>query len=250
MRLTILGSGTNVHPARAAAGYVLRTDHTLLLDFGPRTLMNLLRAGIDRHRIEHILFSHYHSDHLADFIPFFFDAAYHSNYVGPRPDLTIVGPRGTRDLFRTLIATLPGFTKARFRTTLKEVSDRAFWIGRTKVLPRTVVHSPGLHCLGYRIEYGGRAFAYSGDTQHCDSLVRLCADTDLAVLDCSFPANKPGRGHLHAGECGLVAREAGTKRLILSHFYPIADRYDVKAQAGESFGGRITLARDRMRITI
>mgnify|MGYP003338745424 FL=1 len=56
MRLTILGSGTNLHPTRAAAGYLVRTDHTMLLDFGPRTLSNLLKTGVDRHRITHILF--------------------------------------------------------------------------------------------------------------------------------------------------------------------------------------------------
>ena len=54
MRLTILGSGTNLHPTRAAAGYLVRTDHTMLLDFGPRTLSNLLKTGVDRHRITHI----------------------------------------------------------------------------------------------------------------------------------------------------------------------------------------------------
>lgn len=250
MRLTILGSGTNVHPKRAAAGYLLRTDQTFLLDFGPRTLMNLMRTGVNRHRIEYILFSHYHSDHFADFIPFFFDAVFYSNYLGKRPDLTLIGPPGTATLFRTLIAALPGFKKARFKTRFKEVTDRAFRIGQTTILPRTVTHSPGLHCLGYCIEHGGRAVAYSGDTQYCDSLVRLCSDVNLAVLDCSFPANKPGKGHLHAGECGQVAAEAGARRLVLSHFYEIADRYDVKGQAGKSFDGPITLARDRMTITI
>ena len=250
MRLTILGSGTNVHPTRAAAGYIVRTDQTLLLDFGPRTLMNLMRTGVNRHRIEYILFSHYHSDHFADFIPFFFDAVFYSNYIGHRPDLTLIGPRGTTRLFRTLIATLPGFKKARFKTRFREVSDRAFHIGKTSIVPRTVTHSPGLHCIGYRIEYGGRAIAYSGDAQYCRNLVPLCGDVDLAVLDCSFPANKPGPGHLHAGECGQVAAEAGVGRLVLSHFYPIAERYNVKEQAGESFGGPITLAGDRMTIKI
>jgi ribonuclease BN (tRNA processing enzyme) len=51
MDLTILGSGTNVHRTRAAAGYLVQTDQTLLLDFGPRTLMNLIKTGVDRHRI-------------------------------------------------------------------------------------------------------------------------------------------------------------------------------------------------------
>jgi ribonuclease BN (tRNA processing enzyme) len=250
MRLTILGSGTNIHPTRAAAGYLVRTDQALLLDFGPRTLMNLMRVGCDRHSISHILFSHYHADHFADFIPFFFDAVFYSNHVGARPDLTLIGPRGTKELFRTLLQTLPGFNMARFAVRFKEVADRPFWVGRTKICPRTVVHSPRLHCVGYRIEYGNKALAYSGDAQYCDSLVRLCGDANLALLDCSFPANKPGPGHLHAGECGLVAREAGVNRLVLSHFYPIAERCDVRGQAGEEFSGRITCARDRLTIKI
>jgi ribonuclease BN (tRNA processing enzyme) len=47
-----------------------------------------------------------------------------------------------------------------------------------------------------------------------------------------------------------VAREAGVGRLILSHFYPIAERYDVKAQAGEAFDGQITKAKDLLRIEL
>jgi ribonuclease BN (tRNA processing enzyme) len=72
----------------------------------------------------------------------------------------------------------------------------------------------------------------------------------VAVLDCSFPVQRPGKGHMHAQDCGRVAREAAVKRLILSHFYPVAERYDVKAQAGREFGGRITMARDRLRVEI
>ena len=251
MRLTILGSGTNVHPTRAASGYLLRTDRAILLDFGPRTLMNLIKTGVNRHRITHILFSHFHADHFSDFITFFFDAMIFTKYQGgKRPPLTVIGPRGTRQLFKTLFAALPGFGRTPFGVHFKEVSDRPFWIGHTKILPRTVTHSPRLHCLGYRIEYAGKALAYSGDSQYCNNLVRLCGDADLAVLDCSFPANRPGPVHLHAGQCGEVAREAGVGQLVLSHFYPIADRYDVKAQAGEKYGGRIRKGKDLLTITL
>ncbi|MCG3777663.1 MAG: Ribonuclease BN [Nitrospira sp.] len=250
MRLTILGSGTNTHPTRAASGYLLYTSQLLLLDFGPRTLMNLMRIGVDRHSITHILFSHYHADHFADFIPFFFDAVFFSNHLGTRPDLTLIGPHGTKKLFRTLIQTLPGFDKARFAVRFKEVSDRSFMIGHTKISPRTVVHSPSLHSVGYRIEYGNKVLAYSGDAQYCKNLIRLCEDANLALLDCSFPANKPGRGHLHAGECGLVAKEASADCLVLSHFYPIADRYNVREQAGERFDGRIVAGKDLMTIKL
>jgi ribonuclease BN (tRNA processing enzyme) len=250
MQLTILGSGTNVHPARAAAGYLVRTDRLLLFDFGPRTLKNLMKAGVNRHRIRHILFSHFHADHFADFVHFFFDAVFHSKFVGRRPDLTIIGPRGTKKLFGLMLKNFPGFSAARFKTTIREVKDQAFTIGRTRITARTVEHSTRLHCLGYRIEHGRRTLAYSGDAMYCKSLIQLCHNADVAVLDCSFPANRPGPNHLHAGDCGKVAQEAGVKRLVLSHFYPIAERYDVTAQAGRHYKGRIIKGKDLLNVVI
>jgi len=47
-----------------------------------------------------------------------------------------------------------------------------------------------------------------------------------------------------------VAHEAGAGRLVLSHFYPIAERYDVQAQAAEAFAGPIVAARDLLRIKV
>ena len=251
MRLTILGSGTNVHPSRAAAGYLVQTDQTMLLDFGPRTLSNLLKTGVDRHRITHVLISHFHADHFSDFITFFFDAVIYTKHGGGRrPDLTVIGPRGTKRLLGTIMATFPSFSSPPFGVTFREVADRSLTIGETTVTPRTMTHVPDLHAVGYRIDYRAKTLAYSGDTQYCPNLVRLCGDADVGILDCSFPANKPGPAHMHAGECGRIAREAGIGRLVLSHFYPIAERYDVKDQAGEHFDGPITRARDRMTIRI
>ncbi len=250
MLLTILGSGSNVHPTRAAAGYLVQTDQLLLLDFGPRTLANLMKTDVDRHRIRYLLFSHYHADHFSDFITFFFDAVYYSKFIGKRPDLTIFGPRGTKRLFSTILRTFPSFNSAAFRVRIREIGGRSFCLGRTRITPRTVVHSPRLHCVGYRIEHDGDVLAYSGDSQYCESLVELCRQATVAVLDCSFPANRPGPGHMHAGDCGRVAQEAGVQRLILSHFYPVSDQFDVKRQAGRTFDGRILIGQDLMTVEV
>lgn len=250
MTLTILGSGTNVHPTRAAAGYLVKTDQALLFDFGPRTLKNLMKAGVNRHHIRYILFSHFHADHFADFVHFFFDAVFYSKFVGTRPDLTIIGPRGTKKLFGVMLKNFPGFSAARFKTTIREVNDRTFMIGRTRITARTVEHSKRLHCLGYRVEYGGKVLAYSGDSMDCAGLRQLCRKADVAVLDCSFPTQRRRTNHMHAGDCGTVAQAAGVTRLILSHFYPIAERYDVAQQAARHFKGRITKGRDLMRLTV
>src|ERR1044072_3036211 len=107
MRLTILGSGTNVHPARAAAGYLVQTDQGMLLDFGPRSRMKLQKSRVYRHRITHILFSHYHADHFSDFVTFLFDEIIFTKYEGGRrPPLTVLGPRGTSKLFGTMFGML------------------------------------------------------------------------------------------------------------------------------------------------
>jgi ribonuclease BN (tRNA processing enzyme) len=169
---------------------------------------------------------------------------------GTRGPLTVVGPEGTAKLFRTLFSALPGFQKPPFAVRFKEVSDRPFRVGKTIVRPRTVTHSPGLHCVGYRIEYEGRAVAYSGDSEYCANLVRLCGDADVAVLDCSYSARRPGPVHLHAGQCGQVAREAGVSQIILSHFYPLAERDDLRAQAAETYGGRIRKGTDLLTIQV
>ncbi len=247
MRLTILGSGTNMHPRRAAAGYLVETDRPFIMDMGPRTLANLVKTKIDRHRITHLLFSHFHADHFSDFITYYFDAVVYSKLVRRRPDLTLIGPRGSRRLFRTIFRTFPVFKDAPFRTTIEEVGDETFRIGDTRIRARHVRHTPSLSCVGYRVEHRGRSCTYSGDSMYCEELVELCDRSDVVVLDCSYPSARPGPAHMHAGECGRVAQESRAGRLILSHFYQDADRADVKRQAGRYFHGTIQKGRDLLR---
>ena len=143
MRLTILGSGTNIHPTRAAAGYLVRTDQTILLDFGPRTLMNLMKSGVNRHGITHILFSHYHADHFADFIPFFFDACLYSiprrGQTGSHPDRAARHQGAVPDPLQTL----PGFNTADSQWIQR--GGRSSLLGSdARSFARTVAHSPPL----------------------------------------------------------------------------------------------------------
>jgi ribonuclease BN (tRNA processing enzyme) len=250
VNVTILGSGTNIHPTRAAAGYLFRTDRPILLDFGPRTLSNLLQTGIDRHTIQHLIFTHYHADHFSDFIPFFFDAVCHSKFATVRPSLTIYGPPGTKRLFQTIFRTFPSFSDAPFPVTLKEVEVQPFTIGETLVTPWPMTHSDQQICLGYRLEYQGRSVAFSGDAVASPQLIALCRNVDLAILDCSFASSQPGGGHLHAEACGKVAQEAGVKRLVLSHFYQAADRSNVVAQARRFFSGSILKGKDLLSLTV
>ncbi len=250
MKVTILGSGTNLHPTRAAAGYLIQTDRPILLDFGPRTLSNLLKTDVDRHTIQYLLFTHYHTDHFSDFLTFFFDAICHSNFSTIRPDLTIYGPPGTKRLFRSMFRAFPNWSDPPFQVTLKEVIDRPFTIGQTRVTPLPMTHSDQQTCLGYRVEFQGRSVVFSGDAMASPNLVSLCRDVDLAILDCSFSSHAPGGSHMHAEECGKVAKKANAKKLVLSHFYETADRSNVVAQARRFFSGPIVKGKDLLTLQV
>lgn len=250
MKLTVLGSGTNLHPTRAATCLYIETDVRFIIDFGPRSLANLLRTRLDRHAIEHLFLTHLHADHLAELIPFLFDAVFYSRHVGQRKNLNIYGPRGTARFVRRLLKTFPGFDKAEFSITVHELKNKPAALGQTLIFAKRVMHVPGLDCLGYRIEHRGRSLVYSGDSEKCPSLVDLCRGVDVAVLDCSFPNQRPSKGHMTPAEAGRVAQQAAVKKVILTHFYPIAERYDLLAQCAKMFDGKIRLAEDLMRIKI
>jgi ribonuclease BN (tRNA processing enzyme) len=250
MILTVLGSGTNLHPARAGACLHLETDVQFIIDFGPRSLTNLLKTEISRHGIEHLFFTHLHADHLAELVPFLFDAVFYSRHLGRRKDLNLYGPRGTARFVRSLLKTFPGFDKGKFGIAVHELKNKPMLLGQTRIISKRVAHVPGLDCLGYRIEYKGRTVAYSGDSEFCSPLIDLCRDADVALLDCSFPNQKPGKGHMTPAEAGRVARQAGVKRLFLTHFYPIAEKFDLLSQCAKVFKGQKRLAKDLMRIKI
>ena len=246
MKVIVLGSGTNVPSRRAAAGYLVKTDTNFVMDFGYRTFYNLSQVT-DRKKISHILISHLHPDHYEDFIPFFQNAVYESK-KSSRKDVTVIGPPGTKRLFSAML-NFPSFDGAKFKTRVREIPEGTFSIGKTKIVAKKVDHVPYLHCLGYRIEYSGKAIAYSGDAVLCEALVELCRNCDVAILDCSFPKNHPTGNHLGAINCGKVASEAGVKKLVLSHLYPACNGRDMAKECREVFNGEVIIAEDLMKIT-
>lgn len=87
----------------------------------------------------------------------------------------------------------------------------------------TVIASPGNHavpCIGLRFETAaGQAFAYSGDTEPCDSILRLARGAHTLVHEATglFP------GHTSARQAAEVALEAGVEKLVLVHIGPRTD---------------------------
>lgn len=68
----------------------------------------------------------------------------------------------------------------------------------------------------------GQAFAFVMDTRLCPNAVALARGVDLLVCEATYLASESSEasanGHLTAGQAAGIAREAGARRLVLTHF--------------------------------
>jgi ribonuclease Z len=68
----------------------------------------------------------------------------------------------------------------------------------------------------------GQVFAFVMDTRWCDGAIELAAGADLLVCESTFLSSEADLaeryGHLTAQQAGRLARVAGARRLVLSHF--------------------------------
>jgi ribonuclease Z len=117
--------------------------------------------------------------------------------------------------------------------------------GRT-VQPQDVLGAPR----------AGRRVVLSGDTRPCQSLVAAAREADLLIHEATFSDDEQERAqetrHSTGREAGRVAREAGVRRLILTH---LSTRHDVDfsrllAQARDEFNGPLEVAYDGMSFEV
>ncbi|MDX0233215.1 MBL fold metallo-hydrolase [Sinorhizobium meliloti] len=91
----------------------------------------------------------------------------------------------------------------------------------------SLVHPGG--CVGYRIEWGGRAVALVYDTEHepgilDPALLDFIAGADLMIYDCTYLESEMptfrGYGHSTGMHGSQLARAAGVTRLAMFHHDP------------------------------
>ncbi|MBL0700075.1 MAG: hypothetical protein JJV92_04255, partial [Desulfosarcina sp.] len=49
---------------------------------------------------------------------------------------------------------------------------------------------------------------------------------------------------------GEIASKANVKKLVLTHFYPTCDEYDIEKECRKNYDGQVILAEDHLRISI
>jgi ribonuclease BN (tRNA processing enzyme) len=93
---------------------------------------------------------------------------------------------------------------------------------------------------------------YTGDTGPSAELSRWASGCDLLLAECSLPEAMAMDTHLTPERAGELARDAGAKRLVLTHFYPPVETSNPPpaALAGTRVTGPVAAAQDGDRFTI
>jgi ribonuclease BN (tRNA processing enzyme) len=252
--VTILGSGTCVPSLKRSSCSVLMQigGSRLLFDSGPGTMRRLLEARTSIFEISHIFYSHFHPDHTGEFAPFIFATKYPDGSRRKTP-LTAGGGRGFLDFYEGLktayghwIELAPGLLNT-IEFDNKKTDHRQFEDFTVETAP--VAHNE--ESIAYRVTSSdGYSAVYTGDTDHCETIIELAKDADLLICESALPDKLRVKGHLTPSLAGDLAARADVRKLVLTHFYPECEKEDIAAECRKTYSGPLVLAEDLMEIKV
>ena len=250
MELYVLGSGTCIPTVdRGPSGLALSFGaHLIFFDGGGGSLRQMPGLGLDYRKIGYYCITHFHPDHVSDLVPFLFALNYTVDFTRSLP-LHIVGPQGLEIFYGRMRGIFGHWIEAKtYPLFFHEAKETKLDFSDFSVETLSMSHSEV--SIGFRVNAQGSSMVYSGDTDYCDNIVRLGRDADLLILECSFPDERKTAGHLTPSWAGKIAREASCKKLLLTHFYPVFEGYDILKDCQKEFSGKIHLAEDGMKLAI
>lgn len=264
----------------------------LLFDPGEGTQRQMLRAGVAAHDLHRICVTHFHGDHslgLAgviqrinlDRVPHeitahypcsgqaFFDRLRYATAYRETVELTEAPVDADGVLAVTGSYTLEA---RRLSHPVESFGYRLVEPDGRRMLPERLaahgVRGPDVGRIQREGALGGvslddvsevrrgQRFAFVMDTRLCEGVVALAEGCDLLVIESTFLDEDErlasDHGHLTAGQAARVARDAGVRHLVLTHFsqrYADPGEFERQARAA-GFDGELTVARDLMRVPV
>ena len=243
-RLTILGKSPSWQDRDGAcSGYLVETGGLrLLIDCGNGVFAKLRRYA-DYERIDAVLVSHLHADHLLDLVPFAYALRYGPPLRDDRPKLH--APPGARDALRRLCGAWASETLIEDAFELREYDpDRGLELDGVRVRFQSVPHYVPTYALELTASSDARRLIFSADCGPNDELVEFARGAALLVIESTLLEAEPAEpaGHLTAGQAGAIGRRADVGRLVLTHFSDQLDAAQLRGQAEAAFGRMIELA--------
>jgi ribonuclease BN (tRNA processing enzyme) len=252
VKLTVVGSGTAAPTAdRVCAGFFVESaESRILLDCGPGVVHQMARLELPWPRLDHVLLTHFHNDHVGD-LPFLLFALRWGLSQPRTARLDLWGPVGTGALVRRLARALGS-----------HVIDPGFPLRIHDLQPdeTATVGDAGLHALraphtdtslAFRIRSDGASLGYTGDTGPSEAVARFLAGVDLLVAECSLPDDEAMDSHLTPSRLAAMASLAAPRRLLVTHVYPQLAGRDVPGLlAAAGWTGETLMARDGLELDV
>lgn len=225
MKLTVLGClGAYPYKGQGTTGYLLESgDFHLLLDAGSTTLVQLEKI-IDPLKLDAVILSHYHHDHIADLgVLQYYWQLYPT--TEEKPLLPIYGH--TLDEFHFNDLTLPGVTEGRPYFETKQLE-----LGPFSVTFMKTIHPVVCYAMRFVENSTGKVFVFTGDSGYLEDFQEFAKDADLFLADTYlFAGNERHKAHFTSKESGELAKKANTKKLVLTHLPQHGDLQQLKAEA-------------------
>jgi ribonuclease Z len=168
-------------------------DRLFIVDAGAGSPDVAALGGLPLERLEGLLLTHFHSDHIAAIGDFNLQS-----WVAGRPaPLQVMGPEGVREVvagFNQVYRLDRGYRVAHHGAELlppelhvleaRTISPGVILDEEGLVIRAFEVdHDPVSPAVGYRFEYGGRSVAVTGDTLVTDELKEAVRGADLLLAD-------------------------------------------------------------------
>ena len=288
VRVVTLGTGGGpvVRLKRAEeANALLVGDAVYLIDCGDRCLVQLSAAHIPLAKVQAIFITHYHQDHVGGLMPLL-GIRWMTNVFSP---LKLIGPPGLEQIAKGYRQAMQPSVDAGFGPTpdpLTRIEVHEVGVGgvfqdpNIKVIATENAHytSPVANpaakpkSYSYRIETPAGSIVFTGDTAPSPAVTALAKGADLLIsevidvpatvrlLEQQTQSQLPPQiranmlrhladDHMTPEQVGQLAKDAGVKRVVLSHLAPGLDNEanpDALYAAGvrRVFTGPVTVASD------
>ncbi len=235
MKLHLLGvNGPFPESSGATSGYLLQADSALIqLDMGSGVLARLTALTAPE-SLDALFLSHWHFDHAAD-LPVLMYRLQAMGFGEGGPQLAVYAPVDESSALRKIVASVPCFR------LIDIAPGDTVTVGSCEIRIGEARHP--VPAVSFRIEEGGKAFGYTGDTNTLPSLAGFFRNVDLLLADGLFPAADwaEGKPHLSAELAASLAAEAEAGALVLTHLNPVYPTETLLREARQKYP-RVLLA--------
>jgi ribonuclease Z len=238
---------------------VIAGGHLYIVDAGEGSARNIMLAGLQAGKIDAVLLTHFHSDHISSLGNIMLQRWANGSHDKP---LEVIGPKGVEAVvegfnlayrldagYRTAHhgekicpPSGAGGTAKPFNLSAKE-DDSVVVVDQdgVRITAFKVDHRPVNPAVGYRFDYKGRSLVISGDTAYSRSLLKHARGADLLLHEAfqasilkmiheeyqetsnaalsKITADIPGY-HSTPEDAAKIAQEADVKYLMLYHILP------------------------------